>query len=84
MKIHVVMFKINHFLFLKGSYEVNWYEERRRNTRPKKKKTKTLNPFTFANWRSDLFPPIIQIPILELYATFANGQISSRATCDST
>ena len=47
MKIHVVMYEINHFLFLKGSYEINWYEKRRRKTRQKKKK-KTLNPFTFA------------------------------------
>ena len=41
------MYKINHFLFLKGSYEINWYEERRRNTRQKKKtkkkKTKSLH-----------------------------------------
>ena len=34
------MYKINHFLFLKGSYEINWYEERRRNTLKKKKNTK--------------------------------------------
>ena len=32
------MYKINHFVFLKGSYKINWYEERRRNTRQKTKK----------------------------------------------
>ena len=37
------MYKINHFLFMKRSYEINWYEERARNTRQIK-----LNPFTFA------------------------------------
>ena len=45
------MYKINHFLFLKGSYEINWYEERTKNPRKKKKKKKKkkkLNPFTFA------------------------------------
>ena len=40
-EMKIVMYKINHFLFLKGSYEINWYEERRRNTRQKKKKKKT-------------------------------------------
>ena len=41
------MYKINHFLFPKGSYEINWYEEKRRDFKTKTKK-KTLNPFTFA------------------------------------
>ena len=70
------MYKINHFLFLKGSYKINWYEERRRNTRQKtQKKCKKIkikhyiNPFTFATRRSYLFSRIIQILILERYAT---------------
>ena len=32
------MYKINHFLFLKGSYEINWYAKEGETSKKKKKK----------------------------------------------
>ena len=77
------MYKINHFLFLKGSYEINWYEERRRNTRQTNKKNLILSHSQPEE--VIFFSPSIQIPILiGTLRNIAYGQISSRATCDST
>ena len=74
--MEIVMYKINHFLFLEGSYEINWYEERRRNTRQPAWGSQPK--------RSDLFFPCYTNPYIGTLRHIAHGQISSRATCDLT
>ena len=75
------MYKINHFLFPKGSYEINWYEEKRRDF--KKKKKKNTKSFHIRNLKKWSYFPYYTNSYIGTLRNIAHGQISGKATCDS-